>query len=431
MSSDLPLHFASQRDADAHILKLQISELERKKRRSIIEKEHLTMLNLQLAALQSPVYKLPDDLLAHIFELSYDPVRDDNIGWIVSHVSARWRRVAISTPRLWTKITVKRPFRWTRRGDVEQRVIQRAQSCPITLIVSLRTKDPQATLQCARQLVHRTESLSLFCVRRRSLGPTLPLAVTTSLLELSLSGLTLPTFQDWLNFVVGTLSLCPGLRTLEMDDLYCAPDELDIPANSHRDHGVPLAKLEVARVGEGRDFLPLHLFQHTRAEPRVISLPYLWSMEGDEHKLIRVMALSGDNFKGVRSLTTNGRGYTIHGIKEILKSTPRLEQLTTIAASLEMCECKCPRLPLKSLRVKYAPEVEGIRGIINAMDPGYAAEHLVVHAEWCWDHVDNTYVPRSSREELLIWLHATVKGVVEIGRDLRSPPDAGSIDDLE
>ncbi|KZP32564.1 hypothetical protein FIBSPDRAFT_848386, partial [Athelia psychrophila] len=64
--------------------------------------EHNILLNLD-----APTSDIPDELLAMIFEAHKDmPLSqglEPHFGALVSHVSHRWRRIALSTPTLWSR----------------------------------------------------------------------------------------------------------------------------------------------------------------------------------------------------------------------------------------------------------------------------------------------------------------------------------------
>ncbi|KAJ7685560.1 hypothetical protein DFH06DRAFT_939880, partial [Mycena polygramma] len=65
-----------------------------------LEVEEIAALKAKIA----PIRKLPVELLAEIFLLSLVPGSSppEQDVFRISHVSAHWRQVAHSTPRLWT-----------------------------------------------------------------------------------------------------------------------------------------------------------------------------------------------------------------------------------------------------------------------------------------------------------------------------------------
>ncbi|KAI0317172.1 hypothetical protein OF83DRAFT_1059094, partial [Amylostereum chailletii] len=66
----------------------------------------------------SIVYKVPPELLTHIFKLLArisPPVSPEcgRLGWInVTHVCRRWREIALLDPSLWKRVTFSLGFEW-------------------------------------------------------------------------------------------------------------------------------------------------------------------------------------------------------------------------------------------------------------------------------------------------------------------------------
>jgi len=82
---------------------------------------------------QLPVYTLPVEVLSRIFTLyQYNTPRLD-LDWIkISHVSRKWRGVAIQSSLLWTDISFDLPIFWI------QEMLSRSQTAPLNLEVDLR-----------------------------------------------------------------------------------------------------------------------------------------------------------------------------------------------------------------------------------------------------------------------------------------------------
>jgi len=53
-------------------------------------------------AYMSPIRRLPNELLRHIFIMNFDEY--PCCAWILSSVCSQWRRLALSMPRLWSKV---------------------------------------------------------------------------------------------------------------------------------------------------------------------------------------------------------------------------------------------------------------------------------------------------------------------------------------
>ncbi|TDL17485.1 hypothetical protein BD410DRAFT_901458 [Rickenella mellea] len=71
-------------------------------------------------ALQRGIHSIPDDILAHIFEVGYHSCDDQgsrdshHFSVAVSHVSRRFRMVALRTPRIWTRLS-----NWMKTSQLE------------------------------------------------------------------------------------------------------------------------------------------------------------------------------------------------------------------------------------------------------------------------------------------------------------------------
>ncbi|KZO96608.1 hypothetical protein CALVIDRAFT_108714 [Calocera viscosa TUFC12733] len=103
-----PLHFASQAQADAYLILKEIKELKRL-RTTRLKRLTLKRLHACYEALQSPVYKLPDEILRMIFIFAFTNLpgtRPMHYAITLTHVARRWRVVALSIPMLWTHIPV-------------------------------------------------------------------------------------------------------------------------------------------------------------------------------------------------------------------------------------------------------------------------------------------------------------------------------------
>ncbi|KAF9062659.1 hypothetical protein BDP27DRAFT_1182301, partial [Rhodocollybia butyracea] len=78
------------------------------------EKKRLKRYATQLRSLNSPVRKVPDDILRHIFNNSCDSMNSSQAldlkskpAMVISSVCSRWRRNALSMPALWSRILLE------------------------------------------------------------------------------------------------------------------------------------------------------------------------------------------------------------------------------------------------------------------------------------------------------------------------------------
>jgi hypothetical protein len=66
------------------------------------EREALENKIARARAYMSPIRRLPNELLRHIFIMNFDEY--PCCAWILSSVCSQWRRLALSMPRLWSKV---------------------------------------------------------------------------------------------------------------------------------------------------------------------------------------------------------------------------------------------------------------------------------------------------------------------------------------
>ncbi|KAJ6543635.1 hypothetical protein DFH09DRAFT_825774, partial [Mycena vulgaris] len=96
-------------------LETEISQL--RDRLVQLEGEHasLSTYHSQNIAILSPVRRLPPEVLCEIFSWTLPPVHEafehSKLGvkvspWVLTHISRRWRAVALSSPSLWSQISV-------------------------------------------------------------------------------------------------------------------------------------------------------------------------------------------------------------------------------------------------------------------------------------------------------------------------------------
>lgn len=66
------------------------------------EREALEDKIARARAYMSPIRRLPNELLRHIFIMNFDEY--PCCAWILSSVCSQWRRLVLSMPRLWSKV---------------------------------------------------------------------------------------------------------------------------------------------------------------------------------------------------------------------------------------------------------------------------------------------------------------------------------------
>jgi len=106
----------------------------------------------EIANLSAPISSLPNEILGEIFRYMKDSYRVDNIPdvVVVSHVTRRWRNVAISNPSLWDTIRVNASY-----PSMDLPIAFIIRSRPYTLDITLAVPDdaPMASLSMVSTLV--------------------------------------------------------------------------------------------------------------------------------------------------------------------------------------------------------------------------------------------------------------------------------------
>lgn len=89
-----------------HELLRKLADLETRER--AIQREYKALHNLD-----APTFDLPSEIISKIFEegLALERFKHPHSGIIASHVSRRWRHIALQTPRLWSNVQIL--FEWT------------------------------------------------------------------------------------------------------------------------------------------------------------------------------------------------------------------------------------------------------------------------------------------------------------------------------
>ncbi|KAJ3537565.1 hypothetical protein NM688_g6666 [Phlebia brevispora] len=119
-----------------------------------------------------PIARIPAEVLGMIFvacaKREWFEHRTDRSRLAISHVSYRWRSVALSTPDLWSNIALHA----SSKDDKMQECVARAGHCPLTLAIMLGRKsairDPERVLSSAEKLIRRllqAESLHVNATR--------------------------------------------------------------------------------------------------------------------------------------------------------------------------------------------------------------------------------------------------------------------------
>ncbi|KAJ7239590.1 hypothetical protein B0H12DRAFT_1001579, partial [Mycena haematopus] len=75
------------------------------------ERARLSSFRTQSCAILSPLRRMPPEILGEIFSRTIPalPDRTRYSPWFLTHISRRWREIAISTSSLWSRVVVRFP----------------------------------------------------------------------------------------------------------------------------------------------------------------------------------------------------------------------------------------------------------------------------------------------------------------------------------
>lgn len=159
-TSSKKVYFGSQRQTiKSTILGIQeeLSQLAKAKHRLVDAVDHLdkqqqelerSLLNQQ--ALLAPVRYVPSEVLSEIFiwclprvdpndEFDENIFLDDGVPLLLAEICSRWRAIALSTPQLWTTISVHFPSNVGRVLEAVQMWLKRSGSLPLAVNIRWRS----------------------------------------------------------------------------------------------------------------------------------------------------------------------------------------------------------------------------------------------------------------------------------------------------
>ncbi|KAJ7231042.1 hypothetical protein B0H12DRAFT_1029654, partial [Mycena haematopus] len=97
-------------------LKDEIYKVKEKLKHLEAERASLFSHHAQHKGILSPLRRMPPELLTEIFSSTLPSSKEawsgrrkhymDHSSWVLSHVSSRWRTISLSTPSMWSSITI-------------------------------------------------------------------------------------------------------------------------------------------------------------------------------------------------------------------------------------------------------------------------------------------------------------------------------------
>ncbi|KAJ7777004.1 hypothetical protein B0H16DRAFT_1879177 [Mycena metata] len=164
----------------------EIAALQRQLEQLTEERQSLIRLRAQNNAVFSPLRRIPPEVLAEIFTWTLPLARNSSLRrrffshdspWLLTHISRLWRAVAISTPSLWSLLTISYQRGMDPAGlyplPMLETQISRAQKLKIHFYGE-ETTDPEPQLEVFRYLaLHSSRWEELVVLLTSSLLPVL------------------------------------------------------------------------------------------------------------------------------------------------------------------------------------------------------------------------------------------------------------------
>ncbi|KAF9069771.1 hypothetical protein BDP27DRAFT_1221921, partial [Rhodocollybia butyracea] len=136
----------AQRDLDDY--DREIHRLESHRMVLIAEQERTREIMKQVQCLLVPIRKLPDEILGCIFDECCDMNYFRSIGvnpppaLVLSSVCSRWRRIGLSLPQIWARISFQMTASWTTDQSCYERpaktltlFVERSKQHPLTITI--------------------------------------------------------------------------------------------------------------------------------------------------------------------------------------------------------------------------------------------------------------------------------------------------------
>ncbi|KAK7058211.1 hypothetical protein R3P38DRAFT_1196186 [Favolaschia claudopus] len=162
----------------------KLRKLEKEMLRMASERHSLASYAASCRSALAPIHRLPNEILANIFALCipqelynvYDLTEstpEQEVDCIshrhllqLAQVCARWHRIAMGTPQLWSSIAVRSDL-WSECGispetllALVEAALDRGQNCPLTLIIRA-SEHVESILELATRHAHRWRSVNL------------------------------------------------------------------------------------------------------------------------------------------------------------------------------------------------------------------------------------------------------------------------------
>ncbi|KAJ7614730.1 hypothetical protein DFH06DRAFT_1240768 [Mycena polygramma] len=154
----LPVHLVPPAAARRRISEIDF-EIASLKRSIAKRRREKAVLGDHLASYIYPVLTLPNEVVSEIFQQSLKPgdyyFSDPRSPLFLGHICQRWRDIALSTPSLWTTITldienISKPESWLRLLDIW---LTRSRQCPLYVALTDDCARPRCRAALARRFV--------------------------------------------------------------------------------------------------------------------------------------------------------------------------------------------------------------------------------------------------------------------------------------
>ncbi|KZO95367.1 hypothetical protein CALVIDRAFT_168531 [Calocera viscosa TUFC12733] len=364
----------------------------------------------RLLSLPCPIHRLPDDLLMEIFEVVVEDEDQSSYSWILSHVSGRWRRLALATPRLWTNIKLSLPFVTPKDAEYLHNSLEWSGSFPLTVRVAItrgaKRGHRQEIINVLDALAFRARAFHLSVDSIAACGFILPVVFSPGMLQLTLAGLEISDSSNWMEALCRAMSPCQSLQTLNLIGWHPLTGMAVLQFLNDNQHRISLPKLhQLSLCGTVAHAVGTRL----DCEPRALES----NASSIAPSVLRALAPQMCQLRSIAlvrgQLQYPGTSIVSNVIVGILQFMPLLEEMSlhSLALVRSVPGPYRPTTPpcLTKITLDRCIDVWGIVDVIEELNPEEVKKFLVL------DISVDVVRPIPSIEQLMDWLSPRVLSV--------------------